>query len=123
MPQFPASYVPPHSDDSTSVPTDTAPTGDVVPLSLLKRVRRSLLWGLLYIFIWEGFVANAGQTASRLAIRAYTRSILSDFALPSNVAPLRLATISPLYSYVIPIVVFFATLAYATWRMQRQDVA
>ena len=87
------------------------------------RVRRSLLWGLLYIFIWEGFVANAGQTASRLAIRAYTRSILSDLALPSNVAPLRLATISPLYSYVIPIVVFVATLAYATWRMQRQDVA
>jgi ABC-2 type transport system permease protein len=87
------------------------------------RVRRSLLWGLLYIFIWEGFVANAGQTASRLAVRAYTRSILSDVSLPSTAAPLRLATISPFYSYVIPVVVFVAALAYATRRMQRQDVA
>jgi ABC-2 type transport system permease protein len=87
------------------------------------RVRRSLLWGLLYIFIWEGFVANAGQTASRLAVRAYTRSILSDISLPSTAAPLRLATISPFYAYVIPVVVFVAALAYATRRMQRQDVA
>ncbi len=87
------------------------------------RVRRSLIWGLLYVLIWEGFVANAGETASRLAVRSYTRSILSEVGLPSGVKPLRLATISPFYSYVIPIVVFFAALAYATRRMQRQDVA
>lgn len=87
------------------------------------RVRRSLIWGLLYVFIWEGFVANAGETASRLAVRSYTRSILSDIGLPAGAAPLRLATISPVYSYVIPVVVFVAALAYATWRMQHQDVA
>lgn len=96
-------------------------TGMFVMLGV--RVRRSLLWGLLYVFIWEGFVANAGQTASRLAVRAYTRSILSEVALPSTAAPLRLGTISPLYSYVIPLAVFVAALAYATRRLQRQDVA
>jgi len=87
------------------------------------RVRRSLVWGLLYIFIWEGFVANAGKTASRLAVRAYTRSILSDVALSPPLKPLRLATISPFYSYVIPAFVFLLALAYATRRMQHQDVA
>ncbi len=87
------------------------------------RVRRSLLWGLVYVFIWEGFVANAGTTASRLAIRAYTRSILSDLALPSSVQPLRLATISTFFAYAVPIMVFVAALAYAARRLNRQDVA
>ena len=96
-------------------------TGVFVMLGV--RVKRSLVWGLLYIFIWEGFVANAGKTASRLAIRAYTRSILSDIALPPPFQPLRLATISPFYSYVIPVLVLIATIAYTTRRMQLQDVA
>jgi ABC-2 type transport system permease protein len=87
------------------------------------RVRRSLVWGLVYIFIWEGFVANAGETASRLAVRAYTRSIVSDIALAPDLPPLRLATISPFFSYVVPVLVLLAALAYATWRMQHQDVA
>jgi ABC-2 type transport system permease protein len=87
------------------------------------RVRRSLVWGLVYIFIWEGFVANAGTTASRLAVRAYTRSIISDIALTPDLPPLRLATISPFFAYVVPVLVLLASLAYATWRMQRQDVA
>ena len=87
------------------------------------RVRRSLVWGLVYIFIWEGFVANAGKTASRLAVRAYTRSIISDIALTPELPALRLATISPFFSYVVPVGVLLASLAYATWRMQHQDVA
>lgn len=96
-------------------------TGIFVMLGV--RVRRSLVWGLLYVFIWEGFVANAGQTASRLAIRAYTRSILSRLAIDPPAAPLRLSTISPFFSYAIPVLVFLGALAYATRRMQRQDVA
>ena len=96
-------------------------TGIFVMLGV--RVRRSLVWGLLYVFIWEGFVANAGQTASRLAIRAYTRSILSRLALDPPTPPLRLSTVSAFYSYVIPVLVFVGALAYATRRMQRQDVA
>lgn len=96
-------------------------TGLFVTLGV--RVRRSLVWGLVYVFIWEGFVANAGQTASRLAVRAYTRSILSDLALEPRFPPLRLATISPFFSYAVPVLVLVLSLAYATRRMQRQDVA
>ena len=41
------------------------------------RFRRALPWGLVYILIWEGFVASAGKTATKLALRSYVRSILS----------------------------------------------
>ena len=47
--------------------------------TLAMRVKRPLVWGLLYIFIWEGFVARAGPTAARLAVRAYGSSILNHF--------------------------------------------
>jgi len=58
-------------------------------------VKRTLLWGLVYILIWEGFIAGAGQGVARFAIRAYTRSIvaritdvevsLADFSLPTSI--------------------------------------
>jgi ABC-2 type transport system permease protein len=83
------------------------------------RVRRSLLWGLLYILIWEGFVARAGHNASRLAICSYTRSILSS----ATGYELRLADVSPAYRYIVPIAVLVLALAYATRRLQVQDVA
>jgi ABC-2 type transport system permease protein len=74
-------------------------TGLFVTLGV--RVKRSLLWGLLYIFIWEGFVARAGDNASRLAIRAYTRSVLSD----ATGYELKLADVSTAYRYIVPIAV------------------
>ncbi len=43
------------------------------------RFRRALVWGLAYILLWEGFVANASRTASRLSLRAYTRSVVSEY--------------------------------------------
>ena len=58
-------------------------------------VKRTLLWGLMYVLIWEGFIAGGGQGAARLAIRAYTRSIvarttdvqvnLADFGRPTAI--------------------------------------
>jgi ABC-2 type transport system permease protein len=92
-------------------------TGLFVTLGI--RVRRSLLWGLIYIFIWEGFVARAGDTASRLAIRAYTRSILSS----ATGYDLELADVSTAYRYVVPIAVLVVSMAYATHRLRVQDVA
>ena len=50
-------------------------TGIFCALGLVTR--RSLVWGLLYIFIWEGFVATAADSAARLAVRTYARSVLS----------------------------------------------
>jgi ABC-2 type transport system permease protein len=82
------------------------------------RVRRSLVWGLVYILLWEGFVALAGSTASRLAVRSYTRSLLSD----ATGIHLRLADISKGYALVVPIVVGVVALALSTARLRRMEV-
>jgi ABC-2 type transport system permease protein len=44
-------------------------------IALGLKVRRALAWGLAYILIWEGAVANAGAGLAKLAIRLSTRSI------------------------------------------------
>jgi ABC-2 type transport system permease protein len=82
------------------------------------RVQRALAWGLAYILIWEGFVAQAGRGASRLAIRAYTRSLLSE----ASGVELALARGGVLSSTVVPVLVCIAAIAYTTSRLRRHDV-
>lgn len=83
------------------------------------RVRRALVWGLLYILIWEGFVARGGDNAARLAARSITATILADW----SGADLRLAILAPATAYVAPFVVAGVALLYAARRLSRQDVA
>lgn len=83
------------------------------------RVKRSLVWGLLYIFIWEGFIATANDTAGRLAVRTYARSILSDL----TDVTLRFAAVSSPWRWLVPPLVTVVALAYATWRLRRQDIS
>ncbi|MCB1015062.1 MAG: hypothetical protein KDB10_08080 [Acidimicrobiales bacterium] len=82
------------------------------------RVRRALVWGLLYVFIWEGFVARGGDNAARLAVRSVTATILGA----ASGVDLRLAVLSTRTAYVAPFVVALVALAYASWRLDRQDV-
>jgi ABC-2 type transport system permease protein len=82
------------------------------------RTQRSLAWGLGYILIWEGFVAQAGRGASRVAIRAYTRSILSWTAD----VPLRLANVSMAVAVIVPLVVGVAAVTYVSSRLHRHDI-
>ena len=37
-------------------------------VALGLRFKRALVWGLAYILLWEGYVANASKTASRLSL-------------------------------------------------------
>lgn len=83
------------------------------------RVRRALLWGLLYIFVWEGFVARLAGTASRLSISTYGRSFLSEI----SGFELRLADQTAVVSVLVPLAVAAASLAYAARRLTVQDVA
>jgi ABC-2 type transport system permease protein len=87
-------------------------------VALGLRVKRALVWGLLYIFIWEGFVASANSTAARLAIRSYGRSVLTR----ATGETLRFSEISSPWQWLVPIVVCTAGLAYATWRLSHQDI-
>lgn len=83
------------------------------------RVRRALPWGLAYILLWEGFVARAGRSASRLAILSYTQSVLSEY----TGVGLRLAESSLTVGIIVPILVAALAVAYAAHRLNVQDVA
>ena len=87
-------------------------------LALGLRVRRALVWGLLYIFIWEGFVANANATAGRLAIRTYSRSVLTSL----TGVTFRIQEISRPWQWLVPMLVGAAGLAYTVWRLRTQDI-
>jgi ABC-2 type transport system permease protein len=82
-------------------------------------VRRALPWGLAYILIWEGFVASAGETAARLAIRSYVRSIVSE----QTGVSLSLAEFSLAVGVIVPLAVTVVVLALASHRLARADVA
>lgn len=80
--------------------------------------RRALLWGLVYVFIWEFFVARAGAGAARLSVNSYPASVLAE----ATGVPLTLADRAPVLGVVVPIVVALASLALTTWRLQRAEV-
>ena len=83
------------------------------------RVRRALVWGLAYILLWEGFVASAGRSAARLAVRAYTRSVLHD----ATGVDLKLATVSSAYAVIVPVVIAAVATAATVRRLRRTEVA
>jgi ABC-2 type transport system permease protein len=83
------------------------------------RVHRPLAWGLAYILIWEGFVANAGAGASKVALRAYTRSVLSQLTDVS----LRLSSMSLPVGVIVPLAVAVVAVWATSRRLARTDVA
>jgi ABC-2 type transport system permease protein len=83
------------------------------------RVKRALLWGLAYILVWEGFVARSGRMASRFAIRANARSLLTHI----SGGPHRLISVSRPTSIAIPLFAAAVALVFTVRRLSRQDVA
>ena len=81
-------------------------------------LKRFIVWGLAYILIWEGFIAQAGAGVARVALRKYTRSILVD----RTGADLDLADFSLAMGVIVPLVVAVAALAVAAWRLSNQDI-
>ena len=101
---------------ATAVAT-TAYAGVFLWLGL--RVRRALLWGLAFVLLWEGFVAQAGKNAARLAIRAHASSLLSRLADgPESLVKVTLQT-----SVVLPLLAAVVGVALAIRRLSRQEVA
>lgn len=83
------------------------------------RFKRALPWGLVYILIWEGFVASAGETAAKLALRSYTRSIVAQLTDQS----LKLGDFNLASGILVPLAVTVVALAYGSRRFARTDVA
>jgi ABC-2 type transport system permease protein len=88
-------------------------------VTLGVRFKRALPWGLIYILIWEGFVASAGKTATKLALRSYVRSILASM----TDVTLKLGEFSLVVGIVVPLVVGALALLYASRRLAKTDVA
>jgi ABC-2 type transport system permease protein len=82
-------------------------------------VRRALVWGLVYILIWEGFVARSGTGASRISILYYVRTLLAEVAdheLPALHTSLPVAII-------VPLAVAAVALVLTSYALRRVDVA
>lgn len=82
------------------------------------RVRRALVWGLVYILVWEGFVARSGGTASLLAIRTHSRSLLARLADGAG----ELVEVSLVTSVAVPLLTAAVAVVLATRRLNRQEV-
>ena len=81
-------------------------------------LKRFIVWGLAYVLIWEGFIAQAGAGVARIALRKYTRSILVD----RTGADIDLADFSLVMAVIVPLIVAVAALAVASWRLSAQDI-
>jgi ABC-2 type transport system permease protein len=82
-------------------------------------LKRYIVWGLAYILIWEGFIAQAGAGVARFALRKYTRSIM----VAVTDVDLDLADFSLGVGIGVPLITAVAALAVATWRLAKQDIA
>lgn len=82
------------------------------------RFRRALPWGLVYVLIWEGFIASAGKTATKLALRSYIRSVLgSQTGIHLKLGEFNLAT-----GILVPLAVAAVVALYGVRRLGRTDV-
>ncbi|HSL59557.1 MAG TPA: ABC transporter permease [Acidimicrobiales bacterium] len=82
-------------------------------------LRRALAWGIVYVLIWEGFIARASDGTARLAVRSYGRSLIAAIAD----VELELGTIAPATAVVVPLLVGGLGLVATTVRLRRGDVA
>jgi ABC-2 type transport system permease protein len=82
-------------------------------------VKNSIVWGLGYVLVWEGIVAAFGSFAAKLAIRGYTRSILTSITdIDLDLGDLPLAA-----GVVVPLLAAAVALALAARRLRDMDVA
>lgn len=82
-------------------------------------VKNSIVWGLGYILVWEGIVAAFGSFAAQLAIRGYTRSIITSITdVDLDLGDLPLAA-----GVVVPLLAAIVALALGARRLRDMDVA
>ncbi|MEM9749076.1 MAG: hypothetical protein AAF945_20480 [Actinomycetota bacterium] len=82
-------------------------------------VKNAIVWGLAYVLLWEGLVAGFGTFAARLAIRGYTRSIITD----RTGIDLDLGDLSLAAGVTVPLIVAVVAIAVSSIRLQSMEVA
>ena len=82
-------------------------------------VRNAVVWGLAYILVWEAIAAGFGTFPARMAIRGYTRSILTG----KVGIELELADVSLTAGIVVPLLIALGAIILGSVRLSRLDVA
>lgn len=82
-------------------------------------LRRALIWGLVYLFIWELFIANVGGGSAQLSIRTYPASVLSQL----TDVEIHLADSSVATGLIVSAVIAGAAVALASFRLDNMDIA
>lgn len=86
-------------------------------------LKRALLFGLMYIFIWELFVASVGDGAATLSIGTYPAVVLSRMTgeMPFEIESLEERSMT--VAVIVPIVVAAGSLLLTNWRLAKTRVA
>ena len=81
--------------------------------------QRALVWGLLYVFIWEGLIAGFSRGAGWLAISTYANGAMSRVGdLPDLIdQPPELSTV-----LIVIVSVVVACFGITTWRLNAMTV-
>jgi ABC-2 type transport system permease protein len=98
-----------------------ANTGVFVALG--ARVKQPLVWGLLYILLWEKYVGTAGTPTMALSLRQYGAVVLNAVAGTNTAKAEVFQQIPVVVAAAVPLALGAASLIYAARRLTRQDVA
>ena len=82
-------------------------------------LKNAIVWGLAYVLIWEGIVAAFGSFAARLAIRGYTRSIITAM----TDVDLDLGDLSLAAGVLVPTLASVVALGLASYRLRVMEIA
>jgi len=80
--------------------------------------QRALIWGLVYVLVWEGLIAGFSQGAQRLAIRTYARGAMS------RISGTDVITDPPTSGLIVIVTIAVALMCFAitTWRLNTMTV-
>jgi ABC-2 type transport system permease protein len=92
-------------------------TGIFVAIGL--RTNRALIWGLVYVLVWEGAVASVGSTLARTSLRVHLGSVVRSVAgLPRD----EFGVNGAVAAFVL-LAVGAIGVAVTSWLLGRSDVA
>lgn len=83
------------------------------------RVPRALVWGLVYVAVWEGAVASVGAGIARTSLRLFSNSLLRSIAGAERVE----FGVGPVTAVAVLAAVTITGIALTTLVLERADVA
>jgi ABC-2 type transport system permease protein len=98
-----------------------ANTGVFVALG--ARVKLPLVWGLLYILLWEKYVGTATSPTMALSLRQYLAVVLNSMAGTNTSKAEAFQQLPVVVAALVPLALAAGSLLYARRRLTNQDVA